>query len=63
VAKTAPIPYQVLSAQGAWEREGDKYQLKLQDEKGKSETLQAAADDDRLTVVTPNVILVFAKAE
>lgn len=63
VAKPTVIPYQVLSAQGAWDREGDKYQLKVQDEKGKGETLQASADDDRLIVNTPAVILVFAKAD
>lgn len=61
--KPVPIPYMVLSAQGAWEREGDSYQLRMQDERGKSETLQATADEDRLTIVTPNAVLVFAKAE
>jgi hypothetical protein len=62
-AKTNALPYLVLSAQGAWDRSGDSYQLKVQDEKGKSETLEAAADDERLTVHAPNVTLVFAKAE
>jgi hypothetical protein len=59
----APPPYMVLSAQGAWERKGDKYEVKAQDEKGKSEKLEAVAEDDRLTVVAPNAILVFAKAD
>jgi hypothetical protein len=53
----------VLSAQGAWEHDAGKYQLKVQDEKGKAESLEALADDDRLTVYTPSVILVFAKAD
>jgi hypothetical protein len=62
-AKTNEIKYLVASAQGAWEHESDKYQIKAQDDKGKSETLQATADDERLVVVTPTVTLVFAKAD
>lgn len=61
--KSTPIPYMVRSAQGVWERHGDRYQLSVQDDQGKSQSLEATADEDRLTVVTPNVILVFAKAE
>jgi hypothetical protein len=57
------LPYAVLSAQGVWDRNGDKYQLKVQDEKGKSQTWQAVADDERLTVQGSNAVLVFAKAE
>ncbi len=59
--KPAAIPYVVLSAQGSWERDGDKYELQVQDEKGKSETLRAVgmrkADDYRF-----NLVLVFAKS-
>jgi hypothetical protein len=62
-AKPVEIPYTVLSAQGAWEHQGDKYQLKVQDEKGKSQNLQAVADEERLTVSSPNLTLVFAKAD
>ena len=29
VAKTNEIPYTVLSAQGGWEHQGDKYQIKV----------------------------------
>ena len=60
--KPAAIPYVVLSAQGSWERDGDKYELKVQDEKGKSETLRAVADEDRLTITGSNLVLVFAKS-
>ena len=35
----------------------------VKDEKGKGESLEAVADTDRLTVHTPNVTLVFAKAD
>jgi Colicin V production protein len=61
--KPVNIPYMVLSAQGGWEHQGDKYQVKAQDEKSKAETLQVSAEDDRLTVNGPNTILVFAKAD
>jgi hypothetical protein len=61
--RTNAVPYVVLSSQGGWDRSGDSYQLKVQNEKGKTESLEAAADDDRLTVHMPNVTLVFAKAE
>jgi hypothetical protein len=62
-AKPVKIPYMVLSAQGGWERSGGNYEVKVQDEKGKSEKLDATAEDDRLTIVGPNVVLVFAKAD
>jgi hypothetical protein len=61
--KTNEVPYMVLSAQGSWEHEGDKYHLKVQNEKGKSETLEVAADEDRLIIHTPTATLVFAKAD
>jgi hypothetical protein len=61
--KTNDIPYTVLSAQGSWEHDGDKYQLKVQDEKGKSQTVEATAEDERLTIYSPKLTLVFAKAE
>jgi hypothetical protein len=62
--KPVEIPYAVLSSQGVWERDPDgKYQLKLQDEKGKSQTFKAVADDERLSVTGPTAVLVFAKAE
>jgi hypothetical protein len=61
--KPREIPYMVYSAQGSWEHDGSQYQLKVQDEKGKSESLEATADEDRLTINTPHAILVFAKAD
>ena len=62
-AKTNEIRYVVNSVQGSWEHEGDKYQIKAQDDKGKAGTLQATADAERLVVQMPNVTLVFAKAD
>jgi hypothetical protein len=62
-AKTNEPPFMVLSAQGNWEQDGDKYQLKVQDEKGKTQSLDVTADEERLTVFTPQATLVFAKAE
>jgi hypothetical protein len=61
--KEEPIPYMILSAQGTWEREGNKYQAKVQDEKNKTETMEIVAEEDRLTVYGTNAILVFAKAD
>ena len=62
--KPVEIPYVVLSSQGVWDRDSDgKYELKVQDEKGKSLTLKVTADEERLTVTGPNLILVFAKAD
>lgn len=61
--KTNEVKYMVYSAQGAWERDGEKYRLSVQDEKGKSQTVEATADEERLTVFTPNATLVFAKAD
>lgn len=57
------VPYTVLSSQGSWERIGDRYELKVQDERGRSHTLQAVADEDRLTLTYRDAVLVFAKAE
>ncbi len=62
-AQQKAIPYTVLSAQGAWERKGDQYELKIQDEKGRSQTLQAMADEDRLTITSRDAVLVFAKLD
>ena len=62
-AKPTVIPYMVHSAQGAWERASDRYTLQVQNEQGKAETLQASAEDDRLTISGSNLVLVFAKAE
>lgn len=62
-AKPVVIPYLVTSAQGTWDRGADKYQLNVQDEQGKSQTIPAFAEDERLTLMETNVVLVFAKAE
>lgn len=62
-AAQKPVPYVVLSSQGSWERTGDRYELKVQDERGRTQTLQAVADEDRLTITSRDTVLVFAKAE
>jgi hypothetical protein len=63
-AAPKPLPFTaVLSSQGSWERTGDRYEIKVQDERGRSQTLQAVADEDRLTLTSRNTVLVFAKAE
>jgi hypothetical protein len=61
--KPIDIPYMVRSAQGSWQQEGEKYQIKSQDDAGKSHTWEATADDDRLVINTSNLTLVFAKAD
>jgi hypothetical protein len=53
----------VFSAQGSWQRDGDTYKIKLQDEKGKEESVEAAADDEKLTIQGTLVTLVFFKAD
>jgi hypothetical protein len=53
----------VFSAQGSWKQEGDKYQVSMQDEKGKQQTAEAAAEADKLTLNLPAVALVLAKAD
>lgn len=53
----------IYSGQGSWQREGDKYQIKLQDEKGKSLTGQAVAEDEKLVITTPQITLVFARTD
>lgn len=62
VASTEP-PQPIYSAQGSWEREGEKYQIKLQDEKGRSQTAQATADAERLIINAPLITLVFSRAD
>ncbi|MBI4657474.1 MAG: CvpA family protein [Verrucomicrobia bacterium] len=53
----------IYSAQGSWERQGEKYQVKLQDEKGKSQSTLATADDEKLVINAPLIALVFNRAE
>jgi hypothetical protein len=63
VATNAAPQQLVASAQGSWEHESDKYQIKLQDERNKGLTFEGVADDDKLTLVSPIVTLVFFKSE
>jgi uncharacterized membrane protein required for colicin V production len=56
-APAAPPAPSVL-AQGTWQNEDDKYQLALQDDKGKTETLAAVVENDRLIIRQPNSPLV-----
>ncbi|MBI2948211.1 MAG: CvpA family protein [Verrucomicrobia bacterium] len=53
----------LYSGQGSWQREGDKYQLKLQDERGRPLNGQAIAEEDKLTITMPQITLVFNQAE
>lgn len=62
-AAASQTPQLALSAQGTWERDGVKYQIKLQDEKGKEQSVEVIADDEKLTIHSPISTLVFAKAE
>jgi len=57
----AGIPEVNLAGQGAWERAGDKYKIKIQDEKGREQSGQGVADDDRLTLSVQGQSLVFAR--
>jgi len=57
----AGIPEVNLAGQGTWERTGDKYKVKFQDEKGKSQSGECVADEDRLTLLVPGQSLVFAR--
>ncbi|MBM3839980.1 MAG: CvpA family protein [Verrucomicrobia bacterium] len=62
VASREP-PQPIYSGQGSWQREGDKYQVKLQDERGRSLGGQGSAEVDRLTITLPQITLVFNRAE
>jgi len=53
----------IFSAQGSWKREADKYQVTMQDEKGKQQTGEAVAEEDKLTLGFPSMTLVLAKAD
>jgi hypothetical protein len=57
----AGIPEVNLAGQGTWERAGDKYKIKFQDEKGKGQSGEAVADEDRLTVSVLGQALVFTR--
>jgi len=57
----AGIPEVNLAGQGTWERAGDKYKIKFQDEKGKSQSGEGTADEDRLTLYVTGQYLVFAR--
>ncbi|MCI0539684.1 MAG: CvpA family protein [Verrucomicrobiales bacterium] len=52
----------VFSAQGSWKREGDTYQISMQDEKGKQQSGAALAEEDKLTLNLPAMALVLVKA-
>jgi len=53
----------VLSAQGSWKSEGDKYTLALQDEKNQNQKADVVAEEGRLLIKHPALTLVFARAE
>jgi hypothetical protein len=53
----------IFSAQGSWKHESDKYQVSMQDEKGKQQTGEVVAEEDKLTLHLPSMTLVLAKAD
>lgn len=63
IAATTEIVQPLFSAQGTWQRDGDKYQLKFQDEKGRAETVQATADDEKLVINGPVFSWVFNRVD
>jgi hypothetical protein len=61
-AKPLPgVPDLNLTSQGTWQREGTKYTLKLQDEKGAEHSAEAEADEERLLVSVQGQSLVFVR--
>lgn len=63
-ATPQPANQMVYAGEGTWENEaGDRYQVTIQDERGKSETLPVTADDEKLLVRSPLVTMVFYKDE
>lgn len=62
VAEQQPM----ITTEGSWERDGDKYTVKMQDPSGKSQEVEATADDERMVVTIPIIppmkaTLVFVK--
>ncbi|MBI2929239.1 MAG: CvpA family protein [Verrucomicrobia bacterium] len=57
-----PLADLTLSAQGTWQRAGDKYQLKLQNEKGKEETAEALVEGDKLTIMKSGQTIIFIRS-
>jgi hypothetical protein len=55
------VPDLNLTSQGTWQREGTKYTLKLQDEKGAEHSAEAEADEERLLVSVQGQSLVFVR--
>ncbi|MBU6399093.1 MAG: CvpA family protein [Verrucomicrobia bacterium] len=54
-AQPAPAPAApTVLAQGSWQNQDDKYQITFQDDKGHSQTVEAAVDQDMLIVHQPN---------
>jgi len=60
-APALPVPNVNLASQGTWERDGDKYKLKLKDEKGKDQSGDATADEERLTMMLQGHPMVFVR--
>jgi hypothetical protein len=50
-----------FSGQGSWERVGDKYRIKFQDERGKEHSGEATADEEKLALNIQGQTLVFAR--
>lgn len=60
-APALPVPDVNLASQGTWERDGDKYKLKLKDEKGKDQSADATADEERMVVMLQGHPMVFVR--
>lgn len=56
-----PLSDLLLSAQGTWERAGDKYQLKLQNERGKEEAVEALVEGDKMKVIKGDKTIIFLR--
>jgi hypothetical protein len=57
----AGIPEVNLAGQGTWERAGDKYKIKFQDDKGHSQSGEGVANEDQFSVSLQGQSLVFAR--
>jgi hypothetical protein len=63
-APQAPaIKLPLMAAQGTWEGEGNRYEIRMQTEIGTEQKAYVVADDDRLLVQGAGTTLVFAKAD
>jgi hypothetical protein len=60
---TPSLVQPVFSAQGTWKHTDDKYEVALQDEKGKQQTGNVVAEDGRLIIHLPTKTLVLARVE